>query len=708
MTWGLSLVLFLIILLICFLYYVEPKVSRQKLKNNNEHGSARWSTVNEIKKNFRKENLSHINKVGFPVYFDKKLNNVWFDDETPHWCYLGSSGSGKSSTSVIPLCSFLANAKTKRSVFITDPKAEIFSKTSKMFYDNGYEVLTIDFRQPERSKKINLLEPCILEYDKYIEHENNAKTLENEKELIERRKFIINTEKDYILNNLEDIIKKDKNFSKDKYIAYLDNDLSVLTERLNQVCKEQLEHENNAMAHYAESNRLISSISSMITSDKDTRDAFWNNSARNLLEGIIGLFLEDYKDNKITRDKITLSSIKKFQNSSMTEENAEVFKNYINSKPYGSKSKDNLLSILSSSENTYKSITSVFNEKMSLFDDINVANITASSDFPFDILGRKATVLYVIVPDEDKTYFSLVTMLVGLIYKELVKLANIQENKMLPVQIDFLLDEFANCPPLLDPSIEKMVSVARSRGMRFHLYIQSFSQLDSVYGKEIAQAVLDNCGLTYLKTNTQETADAISRRLGTKTIESNSVNYSISLNNTSGSKGTNLIGRPLLTADEIKQLHFKTIIFPIVGHPIFRDTVFYKKFKCFKDGFIEREINHLQKLEDTYYTVDDIKNGKARGFKITDNTTIAQKQKLEELIEKIRPEFEVVKNKIEFLTEDNKVIVSIGFYNPLSQNKIFNITQQIDEELYEWNLKTNDSIDELYATELEISLADGV
>ena len=430
MTWGLSLVLFLIILLICFLYYVEPKVSRQKLKNNNEHGSARWSTVNEIKKNFRKENLSHIDKVGFPVYFDKKLNNVWFDDETPHWCYLGSSGSGKSSTSVIPLCSFLANAKTKRSVFITDPKAEIFSKTSKMFYDNGYEVLTIDFRQPERSKKINLLEPCILEYDKYIEHENNAKTLENEKELIERRKFIINTEKDYILNNLEDIIKKDKNFSKDKYIAYLDNDLSVLTERLNQVCKEQLEHENNAMAHYAESNRLISSISSMITSDKDTRDAFWNNSARNLLEGIIGLFLEDYKDNKITRDKITLSSIKKFQNSSMTEENAEVFKNYINSKPYGSKSKDNLLSILSSSENTYKSITSVFNEKMSLFDDINVANITASSDFPFDILGRKATVLYVIVPDEDKTYFSLVTMLVGLIYKELVKLANIQENKV--------------------------------------------------------------------------------------------------------------------------------------------------------------------------------------------------------------------------------------------------------------------------------------
>ena len=46
----------------------------------------------------------------------------------------------------------------------------------------------------------------------------------------------------------------------------------------------------------------------------------------------------------------------------------------------------------------------------------------------------------------------------------------------------------------------------------------------------------------------------------------------------------------------------------------------------------------------------------------------------------------------------------MGFYNPLSENKIFNITRQIDEDLYEWNLKCNDNIEELYATQLEISL----
>lgn len=70
--------------------------------------------------------------------------------------------------------------------------------------------------------------------------------------------------------------------------------------------------------------------------------------------------------------------------------------------------------------------------------------------------------------------------------------------------------------------IEAIVSVARSRGMLFHFFIQSFAQLDNVYVKEAAQIILDNCGLVYLKTNTQDTDEAISKRSGKKTKEVNS------------------------------------------------------------------------------------------------------------------------------------------------------------------------------------------
>ena len=50
------------------------------------------------------------------------------------------------------------------------------------------------------------------------------------------------------------------------------------------------------MSSLAETNRLISSLATMVMTDKvEAKDPFWNNSAKNLLEGLIGLFLEEYK-----------------------------------------------------------------------------------------------------------------------------------------------------------------------------------------------------------------------------------------------------------------------------------------------------------------------------------------------------------------------------------------------------------------------------
>ena len=66
-----------------------------------------------------------------------------------------------------------------------------------------------------------------------------------------------------------------------------------------------------------------------------------------------------------------------------------------------------------------------------------------------------------------------------------------------------------------------------------------------------------------------------------------------------------------MTPDEIKQLHYKTIIFPIIGYPIFRDTIIYTKFKCYKKGYINRSENVLCELKDTYFTVENLKVSKS-------------------------------------------------------------------------------------------------
>lgn len=633
------LLLVLIVFIICFIY-IEPIIAKHKIKNNNEYGSARFSTESEINKNFVKEKISNIQDVGFPVYYDKNITHVWFDKETPHYVYLGSSGSGKSVTCVINMVSFIANAKKPRSVFVTDHKGEIYHTTSKMLQTHGYKVLTIDFRHPELSNHINILEPVIKEYENYIKYEKLTNNATNE--------------------------------------------------------NEKLEYQNKSISSYAETNRLITSLASMITYDKSqSKDPFWNNSAKNLLEGLIGFFLEEYKDGKISREQITMTSIRKFQNSTMEEKNSKKFKLYIEQKPYGTKSKDSLIPILSSSENTYKSITSVFSEKMAIFDDVNVANVTSRSDFDFDILGKEKSALFVIVPDEDKIYYTLVTIILGLLYKELVKLANSNENKKCPVEIDWICDEFSNCPPLVEPSIESIISVARSRGLRYHLFIQSLSQLDNVYGKEVAQIILDNSGLAYLKTNTMDTAEAISKRLGKKTIESNSISQSVSLTNYNGNKSTSLIARDLLTPDEVKNLHYKTIIFPNIGYPIFRDTVIYKKLSCYSSGELERKITPLVDLSNTYFTVEDIKTKYDRLYRNRNDKSIykeelseydkfkeEEKTKLKNIVEMVQDQLKDKISLFEFKENNNRTYASFELSKPLNTKELTFIKGKINKEVF--------------------------
>ena len=128
-------------------------------------------------------------------------------------------------------------------------------------------------------------------------------------------------------------------------------------------------------------------------------------------------------------------------------------------------------------------------------------------------------------------------------------------------------------PPLND--IQSSVAVARSRGMRYFFFIQSFSQIEQVYGKETASIIIDNCALCYLKTNSVECAEVIAKKLGKSTITTSSISSSTDPFKIGANKTTSLLGRELLTANEIIALKYKTIIFPVFGNPIFRDTYMY-------------------------------------------------------------------------------------------------------------------------------------
>ncbi len=629
------IILLLVIAAIIFILILSPRLNKKKLENKNEHGSSKFADMKEIEKTFVKENINSINSVGFPVWYEKKngkFENVYFDNKSPHYLFIGSTGSGKSVTVVIPECFMFATAKEKHSVVVTDPKAEIFNATSKVFKDNGYDVITIDFRNPNKSNKINIMQPIIDEWKEYCKYheamlflfahfvKSNRIKLDN----IDDKKYLDKIKEKYVLEDylidiistnkkgIEELTNDRKMYEKDIFKEKMQEDIS-LKNFLSLKSNEELiymirEYQNLSSKHQAESNRLVISLADLIFVDKEANDKFWINSAKQLFIGICGIFLEDYQNGIITENKINISSVKKFQNSSLIKENQTFLQKNVNNRKYGSLSKDYLTSILSAAENTYKSITAVFGEKMAIFDDLNVENVTSSNEFKFTDLGSKPTALYIIVPDEDRAYFQLVTIIIGMLTKDLTKFANFPENKgQLPVMVEWILDEFANCPPL--NSIETLVSVARSRRMRFQFFIQSFAQLEQVYGKEVANIIIDNVALCYLKTNSVDCAERIVKKLGKETIETNSMSKSTDVMKIGANKTTSLMGKDLLTATEIMGLKYKTIIFPTISNPIFRDTYIYSDlFPQFKklDG-IERETKVLKRITSNYYTVEELR-----------------------------------------------------------------------------------------------------
>ena len=678
MSPSMTLLLFLIIGLILFILIIEPKLSRRKLKNNNEHGSSKFADIKEIKENFDKEELNNINMSGFPVWYEKekgKFKNVYYDNKSPHYVLIGSTGSGKSITVSIPMCIQFATAKEKHSVVLTDPKAELFKTTGKIFEENGYNVVTIDFRNPTKSSKINIMQPIIDEWKEHCIYDKNmmfflSYFIKSNKILIEKmfsnKKYqeqIIDKYKlvDYIIevikNNQEELEKNIKNKKYFDNYSYMEYTSEKLKEYLNNLSNLEIldkikEMQNNSSNHQAEANHLVISLANLIFTEKESKDPFWINSSKQLFIGLAGIFLEDYKKGLIDENKINIASIKKFQNSSLIKENQMYLQRNLNARSYGNLSKDYLTSILSSAENTYKSVTAVFGEKMSIFDDLNVENVTSISEFNFTDVGRKPTVLYIIVPDEDKSYYQLVTIILGMLIKDLSKFANMPENNgMLPVKVEWILEEFANMPPIND--IHVSVSVARSRGMRYIFFIQSFAQLDQIYGKEIASIIIDNSALCYLKTNSVECAQIIEKKLGRATITTNSLSTSTDPFKVGGNQTTSLLGRELLTANEIISLKYKTIIFPVFGNPIFRDTYMYSDLypKYKKVAICEREIKVLKRLTDNYYTVEKLReyydkesNNKEKVItrKIITSSQRQTKNKMRRIIENVNGENNVI------------------------------------------------------------------
>jgi len=89
----------------------------------------------------------------------KPSEKLYYISEDTHTLTIGATRSGKTRCLVIQSICLLGLAG--ESLVISDPKAELFHYTSEFLKKLGYEVICLDFKNPEKSTRYNLLQPVI-------------------------------------------------------------------------------------------------------------------------------------------------------------------------------------------------------------------------------------------------------------------------------------------------------------------------------------------------------------------------------------------------------------------------------------------------------------------------------------------------------------------------------------------------------------------
>ena len=92
-----------------------------------EKNYSRWAKDKEMKAELKKVNpkAKHNDAAGIPIIMNEK--EAWVDDGGYHNLVIGSTGAGKTQTTVLPMVQLLC--KHDESMIITDPKGEIYENT---------------------------------------------------------------------------------------------------------------------------------------------------------------------------------------------------------------------------------------------------------------------------------------------------------------------------------------------------------------------------------------------------------------------------------------------------------------------------------------------------------------------------------------------------------------------------------------------------
>ena len=440
---------------ITIFYLLMYRIDAQNIAlKENDLEDTEWLTSKKIRKlkEFKLLSFKDLkNKEdGIVISAEKKKRDIEVIETSQlHAMIVGTTGSGKTTGFVDQNIVILGKSETKPSLIITDPKKELYEKHESLLKEEGYQIYVLDLREPYSSIRWNPMNVLIRRIRMVKEIENN---LEN---------------------------KDGKYYANDEiFLSYKEARTRV------QELKDEI---------YENAKDLVYTLCPIANKEQPT----WEEGARNLILGLVIAFCEDCIKGIMDEKQLLLFNIYHNITKYCSEDTTALKEYLVDSRDEFSKVKGLVNTVLITSDKTLTSYLSEVNSYMQLLTDDGILSLTSDNELDIISLDEKPSAVFVVVPDERFTRHPFVTLFITQMYKELVEKANLNLRKnetstaILKRNTYFILDEFGNLPKF--ENIEGMVTVARSRGIRYLFVLQSFSQLNARYGKDITDIIKTNC-----------------------------------------------------------------------------------------------------------------------------------------------------------------------------------------------------------------------
>lgn len=564
----------------------------------------------------------------FPFIKTRKVEDIYFIGDDMHSLTVGATRSGKTRNLVLETVANTGLAG--ESMILSDPKGELYEYTSGMLRELGYNVVTLDFKNPLKSSRYNFLQPVIDMIDKndipkavsycsdivksLVGEKGNqeaiwyngeqavekcgimAVVMENSDRANELKIWTLFKEK--ILADYEDYKNSPESkkhneygeeiapdtleeFRKRKYEDYKKEYFRLSKEERQKIKNNFFESAKKQIIEYIGINdKDDDSLDYLLTTKDfskelnkniddnydDLRDKFENLGAEN--EEEIVEILDEWK-NLIELEPHpelqNLRNVYEFIARMCVEQQDKtmLIDTFLDRLPQDHPAVTQFQSAKIAPSKTRGSFFTSALATLSIFTDPYISDMLSCSDIDVTTFNTQKTALYMILPDEKTTFYGLCSLFVNQAYTKLCEVADAQGGR-LNNRVNFILDEFGNFSAI--NNFGGFLTVGGGRGIRFNLFLQSFSQLNDKYGDKVAPNILDNCHVwTYLKTSNADTAKKISEKLGTYTTSTWSESNSSSGGAVNESKSHNLSKRELLTPDEVLRIQRPYLLTMVAG-----------------------------------------------------------------------------------------------------------------------------------------------